>query len=96
MNRETAITFIRDYLAEAMETDIPAYIACMAMIAAIKGNYGHMADRLTGYSRRDYEEAVSILRNESDSITAEAVDFINTYLLEVSATASLPPVSNIM
>ena len=86
MNRETAITSICDYLAEAMETDIPAYIACMAMIAAIKGNYGHMADRLTGYSRRDYEKAVSILRNEADSITAEAVNFINSCLLGVSAS----------
>jgi hypothetical protein len=58
----------------------------MALLAAIKGNYGHIADRLTGYSRRDYEKAVSILRNEADGITAEAVNFINSCLLGVSAS----------
>lgn len=85
MNRETTITEIRDYLAEAMETDVPAYIACMALLAAIKGNPAHVADLLTGYSRRDYEKAVSILCHEEGSITTEAVGFINSYLLGVNA-----------
>lgn len=85
MNRETAIAEIRDYLTEAMDTDIPAYIACMALLAAIKGNYRRIADMLTGYSRREYEEAISILCHDEHSIISEAADFINVYLLEVSA-----------
>ena len=86
MNRETAIAEIRDYLTEAMETDIPAYIASMALLAAIKGNPAHVADLLTGYSRREYEEAISILCRVEGSITAEAVDFLNSCLLGVSAS----------
>lgn len=85
MNRETAIAEIVECFMETRETDIPAHIAFMSLIAAIKGNYRCFADMLTGYSRRDCEEAISILCNLGDSKSLEAVEFINVYLLGVSA-----------
>ena len=85
MNRETAIAEIVECLMETRETDIPAHIAFMALIAAVKGNYRRFADMLTGYSRRDCEEAISILNQLGDSKAMEAADFIDAYLLGVSA-----------
>lgn len=85
MNRENAIAEIVEYFMETRGTDIPAHIAFTAQIAAINGNYRRFADMLTGYSRRDCEEAISILNQLGDRKSMEAVEFINVYLSGVSA-----------
>lgn len=82
MNREAAIAEIVEYFMETREIDIPAHIAFTAQIATVEGNCRRFADMLTGYSRRDCEEAISILNQLGDS---KSVEFINVYLLGVSA-----------
>jgi len=95
MNRETAIAELRAIIEEAIEHDLPKFIAMLSLLGVIHGEQEtaeYLAVDCSTFSPEDCRKAIAMLSKtaktdpESAHIYSEAVSFINTYLLGVSAS----------
>lgn len=95
MNRENALAELSVILGEALECNLPKFIAMLSILAAIHGEQ-ETAEKLavdcSTFSREDCRKAIAMLSATAKTdpefahIYGEAASFINVYLLGVSAS----------